>query len=669
MYVKDGRDGALSPLLGFIAAIGIYAVSLAVFMSFTASSPTESSTIDADLQNRAGSALDLIITDSGGAWVKTPDTMRRFGLAAGDANFLNYTAIAALRDGKIARDSTNGLPDYPEVRTALGLSDHQFHLRTYPVLISVDDANWEKMRGFNVAYIGDTTQPSSSAVLTTSTSSSGNVRIAELTILNNNTNPMIYTVSVDLEVKNNQHVSTTRQTRLLAQNEQQTISVRIHPMKQWLNEPLEVKFTTADNYGACGKAQGCSVKTVSVMPYESGAIAHETNLLVETGASYYVQGASALIKVDYYDKDGGKGIYQQDARLEVYRPSTSDPLSQEATAMFTAQCSTACDATDPPGPTGSSRMLPWQNSRKWETTCANCADRPGLWMVKVVTPSDTTRDHYAYYWVSAASLFTQRPFDPTALNEIDYIEDLVEGFDTDRYPAGDVFVDTNQEVRDIVPYIDNNPPDCTHATATYDMLIVGSNVAHNALVKISDEVGRFVDCGGTLIALGSSRGGTEWLQDVYHIALRDGAGGGISSPDPTHPLLNVPETLSWNSYSDTDFVWDISQNPGLFSHAVDGATADELMLGVSKQGALRGSVVLTGWTPGALTSPQDPAEAKRLLHNLMSQGYQMLFLDYGPEIPEGSPVGSSSRLAAVKYTALDEAPYVEVKVVLYTWRG
>lgn len=340
--------------------------------------------------------------------------------------------------------------------------------------------------------------------------------------------------------------------------------------------------------------------------------------------------------------------------------------------MYTTQCTVGptnlCDSTNPPGPTGDARMLPWQNNRKWEPTCA-CADRTGLWRVKVTNPADTTREHNTYYWVSASDLFTTPPLDAVAALEVQYVYDLVSGFDTDVYPAGDVFLDTNQDVRDIAPLIDNNPPTCNDPDATYDMVIVGSNAAHNALVKIKNEVGRFVDCGGTLIALGSSRSGTQWLQDVYNIALRDGAGGGISSPDPTHPLLNVPEKLAWNSYSDTDYVWDISQNPGLFSHAADGATADELMLGVSKQGSLNGSVVLTGWTPGELTTPQDGMEAKRLLHNLMAQGYQMLFLDYGPEIPEGAPVGSSSRLAAVQYADITGSPYVEVKIVLYTWRG
>lgn len=674
----------MSPLLGFIAAIAIYAIALAVFMSFTSTPPTESSTIDADLQNRAGSALDLVITDSGacvvsvtcttGEWVSDPDHMSRFGLTTEDPNFIDYDKIEALREGKMAADATNGYPDYPEVKTALGLTDHQFHLRTYPVLVSVDDANWAKMRGFNVAYVADVVDPDSTATTADSSDTAANTKVVKLTVTNTHTSTMIFSIHADLEVDAGKHVTTTRQTRPLDQFEAETIEVEIHPLKQWDAEPIEVVFSTTDNYGACSAADGCDDESLTVTPHENGALTYETHLLAETAASYYLVGETVKIRVDHFDKDGDKEYYQ-DAKIEVFRPTASGAETQEAVAMATVLCSVSCPVLDPPGGGNpAARQLPWINNDEWEHTCS-CADRKGLWKVVVSNPVDATRDVTFYYWVNDVAMFTSNPPDAVADLEIEYISDLVEGFDTDVYsatvggePNGDVYIDTNQDVRDITPFVDVDTSDCDPGSH-YDMVIVGSNTAHNSLVKLSSEIGNFVECGGTLIALGSSRSGTTWLESVYSIALSDGAGGGISSPDPTHPLLNVPEKLAWNSYSDTDYVWDISQNPGLFSHAVDGATGDELMLGVSEQGALPGSVVLTGWTPGDLTTPQDDDEAKRILHNLMTQGYQMLFLDYGPEIPDGTPVGSSSRLAAVEYTAIEDAPFIEVKVVLYAWRG
>lgn len=682
---QDSGDDAISPLLGFIAAIAIYAIALAVFVSFTSTPPTESSTVDADLQNRAGTTLDLLVTDSGAGWVSDPDAMVRFGLSEdGQPNLIDYSKVEKLRKGKIQADATNGYPDYPEVKDALGLDDHQFHIRTYPVLIGVDDANWERMRGFRVAYLGDAQEPSSSAVIDDTWTSDGNVRIYKVTVRNEDANPMIFTGNFDLAVANNKHVSTTRQTPLLPgtatepddADRQFTWEIKIHPMKRWDDEPLEIIAATTDNYGYCGDAEGCGDETESITPYENNGISYEIHYLAETDQSYYQTGQTVTVKVDHFDRTGDKKT-GQDARLRIYPPSAVGSWTQSGTAAVDVLCSAVCPSINP----GPARQLPKNNNQEWEYACAACSTTEGLWKIVVTPPADDARDTTLYYWVDDSDLFPGFALDAVAAREVTYVNDLVDGtpdagdFDTDIYDAttaadGDVFIDTNQEVRDLAQFIDDTPGTCDSAARRYDMLIVGSNTAHNALVKVKDEVGRFVDCGGTLIALGSSRSGTEWLSSVYNIALRDGAGGGISSPDPTHPLLNVPEKLAWNSYSDTNYVWDISQAvPGLFSHAVDGATADELMLGVTEMGALNGSVVLTGWTPGELTSPQDDAEAKRLLHNLMSQGYQMLFLDYGPEIPEGVPVGSSSRLAAVPYEAMVPPIYVEVKLVLYAWRG
>lgn len=79
-----------------------------------------------------------------------------------------------------------------------------------------------------------------------------------------------------------------------------------------------------------------------------------------------------------------------------------------------------------------------------------------------------------------------------------------------------------------------------------------------------------------------------------------------------------------------------------------------------------GTVVLTTYMPGSLTDPQDDMEAKRFLHNLFSQSYNMLFLDYGPPVPSDSPVGSAQRLVAVPHPNVPGA-VVEVRIVMYTW--
>ncbi|HLE96216.1 MAG TPA: hypothetical protein VI997_02505 [Candidatus Thermoplasmatota archaeon] len=643
--MNRGSDGAISPVLGFLAAMGAYAIAMAVFMGYASAPPTESSTVDSDLQSRAATGIEVIISD-GSTWPADHDELARFGMATSDANFLDYDKIKDLRRAQ-ATSVDNGRVDYQEARSALGLTDHQFHLRTYPALLSTDDLSWEQMRGFRVAYVADYGAPESLATLVETVVTTGDVKEWQLNITNTGADPMIFVTAFSWEVDGEQ-VTSTRQTKLLADGQADTVAVSIHPLQEWDQATMELTMVTSDNYDNC---TGCDDKTPPAeATVESGT--YRYHLLAEASNSYYLQGATVELLVDHFDKDGDK-LNNKDARIRVYRPAFAGAWTQEAAAMHE-------ETTDD---------LPNQNNQRWEVDCA-CADREGLWKVIATPKTDLARETTFYYWVSATDLFTAGvSISPTGANERQYIDELVEDFDPALYEdGGDVFADDHQEMDSVEDAIDNNPPACTDAPE-YDMLVVGSNTAHNALVMIKNEVADFVECGGVLITFGSSRSGTEWLQEVYHVALRDGAGGGIGQPDLTHPLLTVPEKLSWNQYLDSGYVWDIKDGEDIFSHALDGADASELILGVSEQGALDGTVVLTSWTPGALTDPQDDVEAKKLLHNLLSQGYQMLFLDYGPTIPSGVPVGSSSRLAAVEYTEIAQGPFVELRVLFYVWRG
>jgi hypothetical protein len=269
--------------------------------------------------------------------------------------------------------------------------------------------------------------------------------------------------------------------------------------------------------------------------------------------------------------------------------------------------------------------------------------------------------------VAAATMFTAKnTMDPKAQDETQLLQSLVAQFDPTRYdpvtnPQGDVFGDDTNGPSQLVPVL-----------SRYQYLVVGSDVSQTALTpsQTKNAIANWVQQGGNLIVLGTYASQSKWLEPIYHAAQAN-ANGAITAPDTTNPILTTPEQLDYSSYLDRGRAWQIDQSEP-FTHVLTrgttGTSVDDTLTYANPGSLGNGTVVLTSYMPGSLTSPQNDQEAKKLLHNLLSQGYTMLYLDYGPPIPGDVPVGSAQRLVAVPHPNVPGA-VVEVRFVMYVFGG
>ena len=632
--------------VGLAIAVATLAASFVV-AQLMVEEPAKDDGRDSTYALASTTALELIVgsgglTRTGAAWEHDPDEMTRFGLArAGQPNFLDYGKIRALRNGSML-PAANDHPDYPEVRGALGLTDADFHIRSYPVLPGLDDPRWTKEPHGRLAYLArysGAAAPVELGVATVLSPASLNVSV---TLKNVAAAPAIYTATVGIGNRTSDAVvvSEERHTRLLAPGESQTVWVEFPPLA-WAASTDGVRVEVQDPYGnaavdLAGKAVGpawlaAKPPTTSKVPY--GILAHAADV-------YAVQGQTVEFVVDHYVGDGGK-VSNAKARFVLVGPNGKE------WANFTIP-----DA------------LPKARNQVYSYKCPNCTVA-GTY-VGIAWDEDLKRRHVDALHVSPSTLFTEKKnMDPLALKESQLLSELVAGFNPSRHdpatnPQGDVFSDDT-----------NGPSDLTQLLSRYTTVVIGSEVSQTALAPagVKYAIAQWVQDGGNLVVLGTFSRESRWLEPVYH-AAQETANGGISAPDPTHPILLAPNRLSYDRYLDRARAWDVD-NDAPFTHVLsragsNGKSQDDT-LAVSNPGAYNnGTVVLTSYIPGSLTNPQDDAEAKRLLHNLLSQSYTMLFLDYGPPIPSGVPVGSDSRLAAVEHPNVPGA-VVEVRLVMYVF--
>lgn len=229
-----------------------------------------------------------------------------------------------------------------------------------------------------------------------------------------------------------------------------------------------------------------------------------------------------------------------------------------------------------------------------------------------------------------------------------------------------------------------------------NVLIVGSEVNHAAMTSGAAKfaVRDWVLGGGTLIAFGSEAGNVNWLQPLFHAAIRSSSGG-ISTPDIAHPILHVPNELDdpANTYDAHGQTWNFNgqtaqaqddEASALFTNVIvaggDALQGDPL-LAHSRPGALgSGSVILTAYLPYDLYGSERSAlpggakcpdltlgecEGMRFIHNLMMSAYGDLYLDYGPPCPAWTNCVPSVRSALVQHP--DFAVPIELKLNVYVF--
>src|SRR5581483_9047154 len=225
-----------------------------------------------------------------------------------------------------------------------------------------------------------------------------------------------------------------------------------------------------------------------------------------------------------------------------------------------------------------------------------------------------TRRTQDQVYVSPTTIFTEKAtLSAIAAKEASLLTVLESNFTPTRHdaatnPEGDLFGDDSNGASDIVSVLDR-----------YTTIVVGSEISQNCLTPsaVKNGIADWVQAGGNLVVLGTYNVQSRWLEPIYH-AAQTTANGGISAPDATHPILVAPEHLQYQRYLDRGRAWDVDLDEP-FTHVLtrgtNGGNAEDTLT-VANPGAFNnGTVVLTSYMPGSLTSPQDDAEATRLLHN------------------------------------------------------
>ena len=641
------------------SAVGLIIAAATFGIAFTAAnlmveSPGGFDRVSPQLDTRATNVLEIIVTQagqtaSGTPWLTTsagvlpdPDLVARFGLAS-DPNVLDYRKIKSMRSGVTAQTS-NDAPDYQDVRTGLGLSEGDFHLRTYPVIPSLDDPRWAKDPRGRLAYFAHYSGASAPGSFVAWTNVTDRILNVSVAVRNDATIPAIFVANVGLgdRLDNEVLVDEQRHTRLLAPQEVQTLWVEFPRLSSWSDDfdatRGGVRLDLTDSYGNTVVAPAWR----QVAAPEGGA--QTWGVTLHANQLYYQSGDTIKFTGDHFDGDGDHSNQDKLGRFVLVKPDGTEMVN------------TTTDV-----------VLPKQNNQQWTYSCTTCttvgAYTARLWARDGATLLSNASD---VVHVAAGEMFDEKTtIDPLATKEIAILKGLVANFnglryDQDTNTAGDVFGDDQ-----------NGPNDIAALLGRYSTLVVGSEVSQTSLNSASTKhaIRDWVQAGGNLIVLGTEQQQSNWLEPIYH-AAQITANGGIGTPDPTHPVLSSPNKMDYARYLDRGRAWDI-ESDAPFTHILTraGGNAHSMRdtLAIAAPGAYNdGTVVLTSYMPGALTTPQDDTEAKRFLHNLLSQSYNMLFLDFGPPIPDKTPVGSAQRLVAVPHPNVPGA-VVEVRIVMYAW--
>ncbi len=639
-------DRANSLLIGFVVAAGVFLITMGAVIQITNDSSDQATDPGPDLDAQARQVLDLILTRPGAttsgnpAWHEDAENLERFGLALVDRPVvLDYDKVQNLRDSNITASHDNGVADYPEVLEALDINNsYDLHLRTYPVFLSVDDSNWVQDKGIEPAYLGHGESGVNGSGTATYAWANGTDHVTlEATITNtHSTDTAIFKVSFILDEADGDNLVVDDQfTKRLWPGENDTIRFRLYEGGSW-DTDHNLTARLIGPYGS--ELQEDVFDPVDLTALDGGEPDH--TLMADPASNHFVGGDNLTLYLDHRLSDGSREKSKDvpDAVLSVEDPSGTEVENTTVT-------------------------LPHNEPYEWTCPAGNCS-ATGNYTVTLMTPShDRKAVDQAY--VSDSELFAQtKTLTGDAQYEAGLLEDLLAGFDnstnTDANPEGDVYVDSQSSVERMVENLDS-----------YDLLVVGSNVEHSVMTDANTKyaIRDWVHDGGHLVVLGTSQQNTQWLQPLYGSGTST-ANGGISTPDPTHPILQTPESLSYSLYEDHGIAWKLKDEE-YYTHVIakdgDGQQTEDT-LAVSKPGVFgNGSVVLTSYIPSELTSVGDDDEPLKFLHNLAVHSYNMVFMDFGPTIPEGADVGSASRVAVVPHPSLPSAQ-VEVRVVVYMWR-
>lgn len=659
----------------------------------------------------------------------------RLGLVetgASDGSYVSFKKLENLRMAPFAADPADGYVNYEEAASALGVTGgHGFHLRGAPTLPKIQEILKTGHRDPNlrVTYIGniDASKAKHSTTHTTVTAATLTVATptCALSPLTTGTTPGDYRLSA---VVTNDGATTT-QFNALVEYTLGTVAARSQNTQTGLVAPGASATLSIDVPALAGGS--CAVgsdlhfhvadtgtstadKDTHLATAVTGATAATQDLWLDTSKPYYqnptgaLSGCSDPVVLGY----NGLGLPKNDyVHLDVANATgtivhSSSGVGEEKVPQsdtqrkFTSFCLAAGDYTATVYYCGGSACT--ASATKVRTTERVLVTTGSVAPYSTTTTDTTTDATYTYTPTTASSLevgfltrlvdnFCPSYFDSTTgtpLSPADWNQDgridaadtwtaRCSGFSGSRTPSqpGDVFPDVKDAMNNDLAarLIDSS------GNPRYDItrvLVVGSGVDQTAMTSSAakDAVRDWVLGGGMLIVFGSSEQNVNWLEPIFHAAIRSSSGG-ISVPDAGHPLLHVSDDLDYIAYDNAGRVWNFNGQTAqeaaqLFTNVV--VQGQDPVTTVGNPGAFgSGSLVLTTWQPWDLynASRTDPvAEQQQGLmftNNVLMQGYQDLFLDYGPQLPQGANV-----VPDVRHTQVVDPEFaapIDLTIVVYAW--
>lgn len=669
--VHHGRDGPAAPLeMGHSSA----ASRLASTLVEERGQGWYTGAAQCDLK---GTVTTLTEADNVSRLGLGAETCSVVGNAEEGVNRLDFDKIQTLMGGLMVRNGSNKNLDYAEARDSLGLTavGYDFHLRSHPIL---PDARRALAGGFKdpylrPLYVGDYVEDHGGGPQTFLVQQSAGVSNASAAVtlwVNVTNNGTVATAfSVVFKIPTTSEIVVELHTPLLAIEASHNVTMLLNKTAGWAwkNAGDEVyRYTIRDpskdvgngTVSMSGLGMAGDGTTRKVLTLESNALQYRRN----------GQGdAKPDLTYDALDGAGDSGVTHTGWSLKIYKPDgqlleeDGDLNDRGGTKRLTVSTLGVYRA-ELWGASGWLAQVDRFHVVDDDLARFNPGNDPGQWI-----PQDSTR------------------------LEAEFLERLVRLFDLGVVNAsyehaslpfvegGDVYPDDNSLLADRFPSVLLDAQEAG-TLAAYNLVVVGSNVAHNALTSgnVKAPIEKWVKAGGTLIVFGSSSQAVQWMEPLFKSGIVT-ASGGLSVPDETHPLLTNPNRLDPEAYDDHGTAWDVDQRSrDLFTHVVTGADPNKDILAVSNPGSFgAGRIILTSWQPHDLRKGDPPAECRlttlteacpglQVMHNLLSMAYRGLYLDYGPPIPNIGTVGVQSRIVGVYHPELGRL--LEVAFIVYVFR-
>lgn len=695
-FWSDGS--AASQLLGFLVAGALFVATLSVVLvlSVNQESPTTKADV-ASAQSHAERLSALLIENTGEGWYAggakcdglvenkdalSGDLVERLGIGAEPCatldqrlpGNLSYDKITNLQRATIEADDANGRLDYEEARASLGLDEANldFHIRTQPVLTSIrtlletgyQDPNLKPM------YIGDYEDDVDPLLPTLDVTEAAEQTTSGATywvnVTNNGLIMTMFEVTLTLHLDDGD-VDLVSHTPPLAPGETGNVGFAVDASADWGWSSASVNVVVSDPVQVLHEG---AIDASSVTM--TGSTTHKV-FGVHTGKLQYELGGTSVDANVYYEAFTGQGevTSHSDWQIEVY-----DALGL---------------------PVASDTDL---HSRGWEAVTFLL---PGVYDVYLKSKSSgetlaedkivVVTSELEGWSASGSSDWVPQASVPI---EIAFVDLLIQQFEANAFhpdydhasvpyaAGGDVYPDIKTVMNNDVQAMlidDKGTPSTSDDEATlanYNVLVVGSHVDHQVMTSAAAKqaIRDWVYAGGTLIVLGSNDQAVQWLQPIFHSSISS-ASGGLSVPDLSHPVLTVPNDLDYEAYSSHGLAWDFSrpQDEEHFTHVIQ--QGDDHVLTLSDYGEFgAGRVLLSAYQAyDLMEGPEDAActlpdvtaacDGIMLVHNLVTQAYAGLFLDYGPPLPTDRTVGASIRLASVWHPELEQSVALRVQIYVF----